>query len=271
MAVNMTVVPEDIETRERLNKEARSVKIFSAAFNNEYRRFDHFSRNLATGKANFGNTTKDWIGIGAIGVSAALINTAIGVMATVGVITGLVPAALGLGVALLGVGINIAYRRHLSSQNKKRYQATVDFIEQKKMDKNIHYVQSKISHHFANYLNHCSAKEAREFAKKTHDVVADAITNGKVKRVSELVSPAYMALYKKQIPTQNAMSTKNVLSVFARLKASMVNLWNSRKRHSGAVSMNTGFGLFDATRRQESEVRFGMEPKAEVHTSRPRM
>lgn len=257
--------PDEIELRERLNHEARGAKIFAASFNNEHRRFNIFTRNLAVGKTGYRNTKKDWLEIGVIATGVALLGATVSIMAAAGVITGFLPAGLALAVALIGIGANIGFTRRRNQKTQKEYQSAVEFIEDKKVNHQIHNVQNKIMQRFSNYLNHCSVKEARTFARKTHNIVADAITHKKIQNIDELVSPAYMSMYEKQIPVRKPSSTKNMLGVFARIKANMVGLWKGRKQHEQVVSMNTGFGLFDRPRAERQVVNdLKMQPEVEL-------
>lgn len=235
-----------IKKVEHLNGHAVGVKAFRSAFIREHRSFEQFTRELATGKAGFGKTKEDLLGMSGIGVGAAILNTVIAMLTGVGVLSGMLSIALGLTAALVTIGANIGFSVYRNRLNRAKYQNAAKFMDEMNLHDFIDHIRSKVSHQFSDYLNHCTEEQGKDFAKNTHRIIADAILNRKIKSVAELTRPVFMLQYQKHILPVPPKTTFSFVNIFKRMKENIVLAWRSRKNQEKPVVSvaNANAGLF---------------------------
>jgi hypothetical protein len=229
-------------SKKPLNENAEGVRAFRSIFAEEYTLFETFTRNLVNGRANFGVKTLDYIGTAIIGTLSALASTTTAILAGLGILTAFYSLGLGFFIAILGVGMHTAFNWYRNHVKEKKCIDAVEFIESEEMIKNVHDINAKISHQFSDYLNHCTAKEARQFAKKAEYMMADAIMEREVKTAAELTSPTFMQKYQKLITVNKPAFS--MIDIFKRLKQNIIEAWCGKKKQENVTVSVAAVGMF---------------------------
>jgi transposase-like protein len=197
--------------------QAPGFRAFKKTFLEKQKIFTKLIRHLAHGRAPHPSYRGDWIGNGLLTSGFVVLNGIIGALSIVGILTGFVTLGVGLGLSFLGGMGGIAFNYYRYETKKKLFQRAHHF-NVKKIERNIDFLADKIMLHFADKLNHCSPKQAKEFATKVHEIIVSAIVLDKVQSVRSLLSPTYLKQYEAKWNKISKPTTLELIKAFFGIK-----------------------------------------------------
>jgi hypothetical protein len=252
--------------KEQLDSSLPAVKAFENRIINRSKSFTKKTHHIFCGKEAAPNSYDSVFGNTFIAGFSYVCEGVFALLAVVGVVSSLVSFGLGFAAGVSGIVGAFAFTLYCDKQREKKYQKAEHFIKRENLKENIKYVMSKVENQFSDYLNHCSVMQARLFANDVMSIISNAILNGEVSRIDDLMTDKFMLKYGSMMRSHSSFSTKQMFqdTRMQLVKNAAVNnvLENREEAHTRAkpvMGAHGGMGMFHRHKNDNSYN--GIRPK----------